>query len=285
MPETAEEFRTVGRGRRNGRLTTHATGAYTVAQLFHVSRPHGDPAADSVDGRRLNATLRALPPMREALRGCHAADVVLAAAAAQLPRGPAHLLCIGLGCPAQSRTAQWQLAFLWLLHHSMSAMGWELEATVHEPLLSATDRAVLQTWLPSLAVATVNVEAKLSIEQPTLAFLPHCPSTLCCNLLRSNWSPLLAHLVIVGNSFSTYLERAVTREKQRRLACIGQLLPHCVETRLDVRDDIDDWEAAFGDTSVHSFPAAALPASEDQLWAEPPPFPPPEHDVIGANPS
>lgn len=46
-----------------------------------------------------------------------------------------------------------------------------------------------------------------------------------------------------------------------------------------------DVEAAFGDTSAHSFPLSALPPPDDRLWATPPPFPPPEHDVIGASSS
>ncbi len=51
---------------------------------------------------------------------------------------------------------------------------------------------------------------KRAVAAPTLFFMPHCGRAMYNNLLWANWSPeKLAHTAIIGNSFSSYLERCV----------------------------------------------------------------------------
>ena len=40
---------------------------------------------------------------------------------------------------------------------SLVCQGWEATVMVHEPLLTATDQAVLQSWMPEATLAAANV--------------------------------------------------------------------------------------------------------------------------------
>ncbi|KAK3753267.1 hypothetical protein QZH41_015210, partial [Actinostola sp. cb2023] len=47
-------------------------------------------------------------------------------------------------------------------------------------------------------------EAKRSVSQPTLFYMPHCSKLLYNNVLWANWGPSLKNVVIFGNGFSSY---------------------------------------------------------------------------------
>ena len=52
--------------------------------------------------------------------------------------------------------------------------------------------------------------AAYMLQEPTVAYMPHCDLQLYESLLRANWSPeQLPQLVLIANRFSEYLDRCV----------------------------------------------------------------------------
>ena len=52
--------------------------------------------------------------------------------------------------------------------------------------------------------------AAYTLQEPTIAYMPHCDLQLYENFLRANWSPeQLPQLILIANRFSEYLDRCV----------------------------------------------------------------------------
>ncbi|KAJ8042630.1 SRR1-like protein [Holothuria leucospilota] len=80
------------------------------------------------------------------------------------------IVCYGLGNFSSCVTARYQLGFLLLLSNMIQ-------------------------------------EGKRHCTQPTLFFMPHCGKPLYNNLLWANWGHTLNNLIILGNRFSSFLDR------------------------------------------------------------------------------
>eukprot|EP00941_MAST-03F_sp_MAST-3F-sp1_P002856 g2856.t1 len=148
----------------------------------------------------------------------------------------------------------------------------EIEGNVRlfyfDPLTSTEEKEFLAT--KDILCIDKNEEGKRKVERETLFFMPHCDKWLYNNVIWANWGSFLSKIVIIGNTFSTYLEntvRAVDRENPDN--CMFTLLEKQLvqEDKVKVNDINDpiidrgsfeaDWqdrlEKAFSDTCVHSF--------------------------------
>jgi len=284
-----EEFQVVQRGRR---ARAEPTGAHSLGDLFKVHQAskralataHIAAAAalravadEPVDDRRVNAVARAVARKRAALATVGAVTPVLTAV--RTATTPVDVLCIGLGSPNTCPSATSQLAFLLLLDDFLAAKPGRGEMSIHEPLLSPCDRAIIEKVLPHAVICAANVEGKVPIRGPTVVFMPHCPGALYCHFLRANWDRL-TDITLIGNSFRAYVERCTTASLKKRRACVLKVAPFTVEAPLPI--DLPEAFDAFTDTAVHSFPPARLPPTGDPFWTDPPPYPPPDPDVVPA---
>ena len=286
-----EEFKVVGsrrqrheRRHKKGHGSASGTGATTIEGLFDQKRRAlaermAEAAAAPADPECVRKVSAKLPQFRKNIADVSSEAVTAAVhALADSGRSDVDLLCIGLGTPSSMHNAQFQLAMVKALLQGLQQHGKSVTLTFHEPLLDATDRDIIAQWLPDATVAPTNVEAKIECPNPTVVFMPHCCSTLCCNLLCANWSPSLANLVIIGNSFAGYELRSMMPKQKKKIVPMLQVLPYCRE--LPLKELPSAAEAAFSDTSVHVFPRDLLPGPGDKLWATRPHFPPPDHEVI-----
>ncbi|KAL6980991.1 sensitivity to red-light reduced protein [Sarracenia purpurea var. burkii] len=81
--------------------------------------------------------------------------------------------------------------------------GWIGDVEVFDPILSATETWVLETF--GCSVLSVNEQGRRQVLEPTLFFMPHCEAVLYDNLLQSNWGlETLNRVILLGNSFEKY---------------------------------------------------------------------------------
>ncbi|ETW85498.1 hypothetical protein HETIRDRAFT_448582 [Heterobasidion irregulare TC 32-1] len=125
------------------------------------------------------------------------------------------VLCLGLGCPASSRNARSQLAFLIETRDNLFLDRDKVAA--YDPAFTAEDVALL-----------AQLSSKdLSIETPTLLFMPHCDMGLYEALLRDNWSSeRLCSLFLIGNLFSDYLVNKPSNKMATQFPCLTRLTPY-----------------------------------------------------------
>ncbi|XP_039970337.1 SRR1-like protein [Bactrocera neohumeralis] len=170
------------------------------------------------------------------------------------------LVCFGIGPFSRNFQALHQLAFIICTqrHYSID------EAIYFDPVFRESEKQILQRL--NCALMSENCEAKYSVDERTLFYLPHCPNCLTNNLLWSNWRPkCLKHLVLINNSFESLSLSKTERLLRLDSSYILDVLPYVKEYQLE-----DDYEThnVFNDLSVHVFPMASLPASENPFWAE-----------------
>ncbi len=199
------------------------------------------------------------------------------------PLPPLDLVVYGVGGFERSLPARLQLACALALHRSPRFRGGALH--LFDPVLSAVECAAAAQL--GFALLAVNEEGKRRIAAPTVFFMPHCPMRLYSNVLWANWgAAALARLLLVGNSFEAYVDRAALDAAARadasncvlRASAPAAGLRERRLTRTLPPDEADWLYAAFNDTSVHAWPAppAAAPVGAAQdaqaaFWAARPP--------------
>ncbi|XP_067617590.1 SRR1-like protein [Eurosta solidaginis] len=172
----------------------------------------------------------------------------------------ARLICFGIGPFSRNFQALHQLAFILCAqrHYCIT------EAVYFDPVFSECEKQILQRLQCALMVE--NCEAKYSVEERTLFYLPHCPNCLTNNLLWSNWRPeSLKNLVLINNSFENLSLSKTERLLRLDAGYILDALPFAKEFQLE-----DDYEThnVFNDLSVHVFPVAMMPKTEDAFWTQ-----------------
>jgi hypothetical protein len=109
-----------------------------------------------------------------------------------------------------------------------------------EPLLSASDRTLLQSLHPPpLLLPTDDGQlvhggpdsVTSAAAAPCIAYMPHCPRALYSNIILRHWnrpapssspSSSLSNLVIIGNSFAEYSMRLLPPPDSQR-CCVAQI--------------------------------------------------------------
>ncbi|KAJ0390654.1 hypothetical protein ATCC90586_010924 [Pythium insidiosum] len=138
--------------------------------------------------------------------------------------------------------------------------------------MNESDRLLVQR----LGLTTIehNERGRRVVSADTLFFMPHCGQALYQNVLLANWdAQRLARLAIIGNSFAAYSDRLLDRQA-RESSLLVRVAPFVAETALHAsvprsHDEFALYEAAFNDTSVHTFTSEqAKAATEHEALAQ-----------------
>lgn len=167
-----------------------------------------------------------------------------------------NILCYGLGNFTSSVTSRYQLALLLLLQECF-----QVEIYAYDPIFSQIEIDFLKQF--NFTVIDENEEGIREISEPTLIFLPHCPTALVNNLLWRNWSTSLSNCIVLGNSFKTLLERHSERYFKEKYYYIYSILPSTQETQVE---NIFRFTDIFNDISLHVFPPSKLSQIPTTFW-------------------
>ncbi|KAF9202781.1 hypothetical protein BGZ49_007082 [Haplosporangium sp. Z 27] len=109
------------------------------------------------------------------------------------------------GSVETSRNSQFQLALGLCLKDILQATG---TIYISDPIMTDFDKQLAEKL--GITVLQPEDKSKQQIEARTLLYMPHCPKGLYSQVLEANWSRnKLNNLVILGNRFTMYDERAV----------------------------------------------------------------------------
>ena len=95
---------------------------------------------------------------------------------------------------------------------------------VYDPCMTAEELAVMAA-AGYTAIGT-NEECKRAVDSPTLFYMVHCGLDMYNNVLWANWkSSQLHNVVVLGNSFSGYNERAMSTSfpDKARYVCVPMI--------------------------------------------------------------
>eukprot|EP00741_Cyanophora_paradoxa_P003474 tig00000711_g3374.t1 len=179
------------------------------------------------------------------------------------------VVCYGIGSFAQSRISRDQLALALLLR---DRLGVAASLAVFDPVLGAEERALLAQL--GCEVIPSNEEGRRAARRATIFYMPHCPRRLYSNVLRANWGPALARILVIGNSFGHYGERAGESERRAGRSCLLRALPHAVEAGVEGAA-LHGAGLVFNDTALHAFPPAPAAPPSPPASARPRPRPRP----------
>mmetsp|Transcript_20603 Transcript_20603/g.34017 ORF Transcript_20603/g.34017 Transcript_20603/m.34017 type:complete len:104 (-) Transcript_20603:18-329(-) len=91
--------------------------------------------------------------------------------------------------------------------------------------------------------------------------MPHCDIGLYNNVLCTNWSrENLCKIVIIGNSFASYVDRLVSKDSP----CVDILAKYVTEVDLPLFARGSTLERAFNDTRLLFFSKENLDKASDQ---------------------
>lgn len=166
------------------------------------------------------------------------------------------ILCYGLGNFTSSVTSRYQLALLQLFKEFF-----QVEIYLYDPIFSDIEVNFLKQF--NLIVINENEEGIREITEPTLIFLPHCPTALVNNLLWRNWNTSLSNCIILGNSFKTLLDRHSERYFKEKYYYIYAILRSTKETQIE---NIFKYTDIFNDISLHVFSKNNLKQIPQTFW-------------------
>ncbi|KAJ0397105.1 hypothetical protein ATCC90586_009150 [Pythium insidiosum] len=185
-----------------------------------------------------------------------------------------HVVSYGLGSFCSSSNAVYQLAYVHALMQRITQDHPHVSCSVSvfDPVMNESDRLLVQR----LGLTTIerNERGRRVVSADTLFFMPHCGQALYQNVLLANWdAQRLARLAIIGNSFAAYSDRLLDRQA-RESSLLVRVAPFIAETALHAsvprsHDEFALYEAAFNDTSVHTFTSEqAKAATEHEALAQ-----------------
>ncbi|KIY54001.1 hypothetical protein FISHEDRAFT_32324 [Fistulina hepatica ATCC 64428] len=162
---------------------------------------------------------------------------------------PGRVVCLGLGSPTVSSSARVQLAFLTSLCARFKINP--SNVFLYDPIFSDQDCSLfldLAYTVLSSGVILLQLSGVLSVDEPTILFMPHCDLELYEAVLRANWSVTrLRHLKFISNNFYDYSDNIPAQSLQKRAPCLAKvghnmmhkLLPEC-----------ESWPHAFNNTAL-----------------------------------
>jgi len=194
-----------------------------------------------------------------------ASAAVATESASAHPVSAGRLLCLGVGSVETSTASRWQLALAhWLAEElRLGERGWA------DPAMGAVDAAVGETFG---FIVKDCVPPAAQAAEPLLLYMPHCDrslyeSALAANLCSlqpgddssaSSQLPLLARVVLVGNSFEAYDLRSLQYGSSSSVGTwqhMQMVMPFLKEELLPMHQSCAE---AFNDLAVMSFPADRL---------------------------
>lgn len=92
--------------------------------------------------------------------------------------------------------------------------------------------------------------------------MPHCTEGLYCNLFYKNWNiENLANIILMGNSFDSYICRKVGRKD----SLVDLVVPYLKEHPLDYQKD-PELQLSFNNLSIHIFNESLLKEAPVPFW-------------------
>jgi len=152
------------------------------------------------------------------------------------------LVCMGIGPLGTSTNSKYQFALLTLIKE----VRYFSNCIIYDPMMSPKDIELCTTF--GIRFTEISI-GRYKAQRNTLFFMPHCPRALYNNLLYENWkSENLSKIVLIGNSFSGYEVKQISKKFQKCL--IHRLADHMIEHSLTITDNDTELFMAFNDTSV-----------------------------------
>lgn len=166
---------------------------------------------------------------------------------------PHSIVCLGLGSPTTSRSAQIQLALLVVLREYLSTHSRRIKppdaaipCAAFDPVFTSDDRALLGKFDIKCTEQDSVVAQYSSIEQPTLLYMPHCDRSLYEDVLARNApsaidvlasaletttldgavqsSPAMPNVTLLANTLTNYLD-AAPRAEHASFPTLARLAP------------------------------------------------------------
>lgn len=170
------------------------------------------------------------------------------------------LVCYGLGSFSESYIARYQLVFLLLVIEEMEIPL--CNCHIFDPQFTEEEKVILQEF--GLNIIVENEVGKRRCNRRTLFYMPHCGKALYNNLLWANWGTNLDNMIIIGNSFTSMVERIPKRIIEEFGYYILKIEPYMTEKELPVTEKYED---VFNDTVIHIFNDVNSKVSED-FWED-----------------
>ena len=170
------------------------------------------------------------------------------------------LVCYGLGSFSESYIARYQLVFLLLVIEEMDIPV--CNCHIFDPQFNDEEKVILQDL--GLNIIVENEVGKRRCNTKTLFYMPHCGKALYNNLLWANWGTNLDNVVIIGNSFTSMVERTPQRLLEDTGHYILKIQPYMTEKEVPVTEKFED---VFNDTVIHIFNDVNSKVSED-FWED-----------------
>lgn len=168
------------------------------------------------------------------------------------------ILCYGLGQFSSCVIARYQLGFLLILKEILRSTN----VYIYDPQFSEGETTFLKER--GLDVLYVNEEAKRTLKQKTVCFLPHCDLFLYNNLLWANWGRTrLSEIVIIGNSFQNYELRHSKGSFKKRAKYVYRANQFVTEKKMA---NVFPFADVFNDLSVHYFRPTNLGLVDLFIW-------------------
>ncbi|KAK7467085.1 hypothetical protein VKT23_004145 [Stygiomarasmius scandens] len=119
------------------------------------------------------------------------------------------VICLGLGSPSNSSISRAQLGFLLDVCNVLKIAY--TKVTVYDPVFTEEDRALFNGFEFQTPPSSESLD--VTIDDPTIFFMPHCDMELYENVLRKNWTrERLTNLVLVSNQLEAYVENNPARK-------------------------------------------------------------------------
>eukprot|EP00112_Aurelia_sp_Birch-Aquarium-sp1_P011914 Seg2500.3 transcript_id=Seg2500.3/GoldUCD/mRNA.D3Y31 product="SRR1-like protein" protein_id=Seg2500.3/GoldUCD/D3Y31 len=171
----------------------------------------------------------------------------------------AEIISYGAGHFASCPNARYQFALLSLFAHLFENQG---SVHVYDPIFTANERKLVEHF--GFHLIEENEECKRKITKPTVIFMLHCGKAMYENMIKANWGIGLQNLLIIGNTFSSYIERLPSKILKAEAPYLFDIIPYTQEYILKnsfIHKDI------FNDTAFIRFPRDKLLNIEDEFWA------------------
>jgi len=169
------------------------------------------------------------------------------------------IISYGAGNISLSPIARYQFAFLALLAETLELTN---HVYIYDPVFNLLERRVISNF--GFHLITENEECRRKVTKDTVILMLHCGRKMYDNLLQANWnSSSLEFIILIGNAFSSYLERFPSRLLEKEAPYLYDIIPFSTEEVVNntfVHMDI------FNDTSCMTFSKNNLSSVPTDFW-------------------
>lgn len=168
------------------------------------------------------------------------------------------IVVYGIGSLCNSSIARYQFSLVLALLERI-----KIKCYLYDPVLTADEKSFIETH--GIILIKSNEECKRKVSTKNLFIMLHCGKSMYNNLLWSNWGFGLENITILGNCFSSYVDRIPARELAESSKYLNNIIPHTMEHIVKNSFHHDD---VFNDTAVHTFPRTKLLEVSNEVWLD-----------------